>query len=196
MFTQTKKTSATPVRKLHSIHSLLIGRNFTGEIEVGKSKSWLTFSPASTSIANGKLELTGNVAVKSPSGKIGSAANVKATLLSTQGSLTAAPPTPNGADANLLGSLPSNGLPVTDATGTRASVAVLYFKLSPLNGKALGLPFDLTSVQLNGRLNPTDNTARALQFWYSVAVRALYGQSPDESLAARSIGELNQILKA
>jgi len=194
MFTQTKKNKTAPLRKLHSIHSLLIGREFIGEIEAGSAKHKFIFTPVSVTAANGKLELSGRFTVKAPGGLVHKADKVRATLLSTQGSLTAPPPTPKGAEARLLGSLPSNGLPITDATGPYASVAVMYFKLSPLNGRLLEVPFDLGAVQLNGRLNPADDLARSLQFWYSVAVRVLYGESPDESLAARSVSEINQLL--
>lgn len=192
---RTKNVSGTSTRKLHSIHSLLIRHEFIGEIDTGKAKHTFTYSPHSAAAANGKLELTGRFTVKSPGSQIHKADHVKATLLATQGGLASAPPAPRGTEAALLGKLPSDGLPVTEATGSRAYVGVMYFKLSPLNGRELGIPFDLSAVQLNGRLNPVDDAARALQFWYSVAVRAIYRQSPDENLASRSVEEINQLLK-
>jgi hypothetical protein len=195
MSTQAKKATGKPTpQKLHSIFGLLIGRDFAGEIETGKTKSHFTFSPASATVANGKLELTGRFMVKSASGPARKAENVKATLLGTQGGLATAPTTPKGADAAMLGSITSVGLPATDATGVRGYVGVMYFKLSALNGPALGLPFDLGAVQLNGRLNPADDTARALQFWYSVAVRATHGEPAETNLVSRSVDEINQIL--
>ena len=196
MSVQAKKsTNRHSPQKLHSIFGLLTGRYFAGEIETGKTKSHFTFSPTSAAVANGKLELTGRFTVKSGSGPARKAENVKATLLGTQGGLATAPTTPKGADAAMLGSITSVGLPATEATGVRGYVGVMYFKLSALNGPALGLPFDLGAVQLNGRLNPTDDTARALQFWYSVAVRAVHGEQAETSLVSRSVDEINQILK-
>lgn len=192
---QTKNTSTISMRKLHSIHSLLIHHEFIGEIDTGKAKHKFIYSPHSATVANGKLELTGRFTVKSPGSPLHKADNVKATLLATQGGLATAPAAPRGTEATLLGKLPSDGLPVTEATGSRAYVGVMYFKLSPLHGRTLGIPFDLSAVQLNGRLNPADDAARNLQFWYSVAVRAIYGQSPDETLAAKSVEEINQLLK-
>lgn len=192
MLTQTKKSSA--LRKLHSVHSLLMGREFTGEIEVGQKKHRFTYSPASIALSNDKLELTGQFTAKT-AGQIRKAEGVKATLLGTQGGLQNAPPTPNGASDPMLGALRSGDAPGTDATGSRAYVAVMYFKLSPLEGTKLGIPLDLSEVQLNARLNPIDGTARALQFWYSVAVRAVLGDSPDSSLASRSLSEINALLR-
>lgn len=192
MFTQTKTTSAR--RKLHSVHSLLIGREFSGEIEAGRTKLRFTYSPASIALADGKVQLTGRFTVKS-AGQVRNAENVKATLLGTQGGIQAAPPTPTGASDPMLGAVRAGELPTTDATGSRAYVGVLYFKLSPMNGASLGVPFDLSQLQLNVRLNPQDETARALQFWYSVAVRAVLGESKDSELASRSLGEINALLK-
>lgn len=192
MFTQSKKSSVQ--RKLHSVHSLLIGREFSGEIEAGRNKLRFTYSPASIALAEGKIELTGRFTVKS-SGQIRKTETVKATLLGTQGGIQAAPPTPTGASDPMLGAVRSGDLPITDATGSRAYVGVMYFKLSPMNGASLGVPFDLSQVQLNVRLNPQDETARALQFWYSVAVRAVLGDSADAGLASRSVREINALLK-
>lgn len=194
MFTQSKGTSGATTRKLHSVHSLLIGREFKGEIEVGKARHTFTYSPISASVANGKLELTGHFTVKA-AGQVRKTENVKATLLATQGGLTTAPQAPRGIELTLLGKIPTDGLPATDATDGRGYVGVMYFRLSSLNGRALGLPFEMSAVQLNGRLNPMDEAARVLQFWYSVAVRALYDPTPDESAATKSLAEINQLLK-
>ncbi|MEO6725509.1 MAG: hypothetical protein ABIU20_03470 [Blastocatellia bacterium] len=196
MFTQSKKASTkSSVRKLHSIHSLLIGREFKGEIEAGKANHQFIFTPASASVVNGRLELSGRLTVKMPGGQNRKSENIKASLLATQGGLTIGPPAPRTANTNLPAGRPSDGLPVTDATGNRGYVGVMYFKLSPLDGPALGLPFDLSEVQLNGRLNPADDTARALHYWYSLAVNAIYSKSPDTSLASSSVNEINQILR-
>ena len=190
MLTQTKKSTA--MRKLHSIHSLLIGREFTGEIINGRKFS---YSPSSIALVGGKIELTGRFSVKS-AGQTSKADNVKATLLATQGSIQSPPPTPDGASASMLGAVQPSDKPATDATGSRASIGVMYFKLSALKGAELGLSLDLSSLQLNVRLNPPDETARALQFWFSVAVQAVMGESPDSGLAARSLGEIDKLLKA
>jgi len=188
MFTQTQK------RKLHSVHSLLIGREFTGEIEAGKARLWFAYSPSSVVLADGKIELTGRFAVKS-AGQTRKAENVKATLLGTQGGIQASPPTPGSASVAMLGAVHSGDLPMTDATGARAYVGVMYFKLSALDGSKLGVPFDLSGVQLNVRLNPQDDLAKALQFWFSVAVRAIMGETPDSNLASKSLSEINRLVK-
>ncbi|MGH9800150.1 MAG: hypothetical protein ACRD82_07280 [Blastocatellia bacterium] len=189
MITQTKKSSA--LRKLHSVHSLLIEREFIGEIASGKK---FVYSPASVALVSGKIELTGSFTIKS-AGQTRKAQNVKATLLATQGGIQAAPPTPKGATASMLGDVPSGDKPATDATGSRAYVAVIYFKLSAMNGAKLGVAFDLSGVQLNARLNPADDIARALQFWFSVAVRAVLGETQNSRLMLESFNEINKLLK-
>ena len=136
MFTQSKKASSkSSVRKLHSIHSLLIGREFKGEIEAGKVNHQFVFTPRSASVVNGKLELSGRFTAKIPRGQTHKAENVKARLLATQGGLTTVPPVPGTVNTNLPAVRPSDGLPLTDATGDRGYVGVMYFKLSPLDGQ-------------------------------------------------------------
>lgn len=189
MFTQTK------TRKLHSVHSLLIESQFSGEIEVGSAKLKFSYSPTAASLANDRIELTGSFSVKSAR-EVKKTEAVKATLLSTQGGIQTAPPTPDGASASMLGPVHSGVLPPTDATGSRGYVAVIYFKLSALDGAKLGVPYDLSALQLNARLNPLNETDRALQFWISVAVNAVHGQSPNKDLALQSLRELNTLLKA
>lgn len=197
MFTQkgnaSSKQTARP-RKLHSLHGLLIGREFIGEIETGKTKQKFAYAPKSVAMVNQRIEIRGSFSVTT-AGRTRKAENVKAKLLSTQGSLTAAPAPPMGADESMLGTRPSVGLPETDATGYRGIIGVIYFKLSALDGRTLGVAADMNDVQLNGRLNPGDEMARALQFWFSVAVQAVHGESPDGNLATKSIDEINRILK-
>ena len=84
MFTQSRKTAGTRMRKLHSVHSLLIGREFIGEIEAGKIRYSFAYSPATAAISNGKLELSGRFTVKPSGGQSRKSDNVKATLLATQ----------------------------------------------------------------------------------------------------------------
>lgn len=197
MFTQKGKASSKQTaasRKLHSLHSLLIGREFAGQIELGKTKQKFSYAPKSVAMVNGRIELSGSFSVNA-AGRTRKAENIKAKLLSTQGSLTAAPAPPIGADESMLGNRSSDGLPETDATGYRGIVGVIYFKLSAIDDKILGVTADMSEVQLNGRLNPGDEIARALQFWFSVAVQAVHGESPDGNLAAKSLDEINRILK-
>lgn len=189
MFTQAQK------RKLHSVHSLLIGREFSGEIEAGRTKLKFVYSPSVAKLANGRIELTGSFSVKSAAG-VKKAAHVKATLLSTQGGIQSAPPPPAGATDSMLGAVHSSVLPATDATGSRGYAGVIYFKLSALDGAKLGVPFDLSAVQLNVRLNPIDEMARTLQFWFSVAVNAVHGKEPNRDLASQSLDEINKLLSA
>ncbi|MBA3439801.1 MAG: hypothetical protein H0T92_08030 [Pyrinomonadaceae bacterium] len=83
----------------------------------------------------------------------------------------------------------------TQAAGDSSFVGVMYFRLQSLDGNALGVPVDLSNVQLNARLAPVDDVARDLQFLYSELIAAAYGEKPNERNAGIYARELNRILK-
>ncbi len=199
MFTQNKNaTNKTSTgHKLHSIHVLPQGREFTGKIEVGRGSHQFTFTPKTAASVNGKLVLMGSVRVKTPAGLQSAADGVTATLLATQGSITVPSPAPKGLAPSLKPPQPAiSESPITDWTGHLGSVAVMYLKLSPLDGRALGVPVDLSSVQLNARMFPTSEIERDLHWLYSALVEAMGGESRDERRAAGYLGEINRILNA
>jgi hypothetical protein len=90
----------------------------------------------------------------------------------------------------------ASGRPAVESTGQAGFAGVLYFLLSPLDGRLLGIPLDLSRVQLNGRLAPTDALARELHVAFSDIVAALYGDSKDEPTANEKVRDLNRLLKA
>lgn len=200
MFTQNKNaTNKTSTgHKLHSIHVLPQGPEFTGKIGVGRGSYQFTFTPKTVASVNGKLVLTGSVKVKTPAGRQSAAESVTATLLATQGSITAPSPMPRDLAPSLRPPQPaiSESAPITDWTGHQGSVAVMYLKLSPLDGRALGVPVDLGSMQLNARIYPTSEIERNLHWLYSALVEAMGGESRDERRAAGYLAEINRILKA
>src|SRR5262245_25597975 len=200
MFTQKKNATgaASSTQKLYSIHALPSGREFVGKIVIGRGNYQFTFAPISAAAVNGNLALTGAVKVKSPVGQQRLADGVTATLLATQGSITGPPPIPRQFSESLKPPLPapSRSLPLTDWTGPTGSVAVMYLKLSPLDGRALGVPADLTAVQLNARLYATSETEHDLHWLYSALVQAMHGEQPNEQLTADYLGAINQILKS
>ena len=199
MFTQNKNaTSKTSTNhKLHSIHVLPRGREFTGKIEVGRGSYQFTFTPKTAASVNGRLVLTGSVKVKSPAGRQRAADGVTATLLATQGSITSPPPAPRELPQSLNPPQPaiSESAPITDWTGRLGSVAAMYLKLSPLDGRALGVPADLSSVQLNARLYATSEVERDLHWLYSALIESLSGEQPDQQRAAWHLNEINRLLK-
>ncbi|MGH9836288.1 MAG: hypothetical protein ACRD9Y_24965 [Blastocatellia bacterium] len=199
MFTQNKnatnKTSTS--HKLHSIHVLPQGREFTGKIEAGRGSYQFTFTPKTAASVNGRLVLTGSVKVKTPAGRQSVADGVTATLLATQGSITAPSPMPRDLAPSLKPPQPAiSESPITDWTGHLGSVAVMYLKLSPLDGRALGAPVDLSSLQLNARMFPASEIERDLHWLYSALVEAMGGESRDERRASGYLVEINRILKA
>jgi hypothetical protein len=194
MLTQTRKAA----NKIYSIHVLPNGAGFAGKIEASGSSYHFAFTPKAAASAPGKLVLTGIVNVKSPGGRQRVANDVTATLLATQGSITGPPPMPRQFSESLKPPLPapSGSLPLTDSTGHLGSVAVMYLRLSPLDGRALGVPADLSAVQLNARLYPTSEIERDLHWLYSALVEATQGEHKNERLAADYLDAINHILNA
>ena len=172
MFNTGKSTTAS--RKLHSIHVLQDDKNFSGKIETGRIGYKFTFSPSSAAIDDGKLVLTGVVTVKAPAGASRKVENVRATCMASQGNIQNAPAKPASIGASLKHPLPAQQAdkPLTDATDNLSSAGVIYFKLSKLDGRALGVALDMSSVQLNARLNPKSQTERDLQWLYSAITAA------------------------
>jgi hypothetical protein len=193
---QTQKRTAA--NKIHSIHVLPNGAGFAGRIESGGSSYQFAFTPKTASSADGKLVLTGDVKVKAAGGRGRVAGDVTATLLATQGSAAGAPPMPRRFSESLKPPTPapSGSLPLTDSTGHLASVAVMYLKLSPLDGRALGVPADLSSIQLNARLYATSEIERDLHWLYSALVVATQGEHKNERLAVEYSDAINRILKS
>jgi len=193
MLTQMRNATS----KTHSIHVLPNGSGFSGKIEVGRQSYHFAFTPKTAASVNGKLVLTGGVTVKTPTGQRRAADNVTATLLATQGSITGPPPMPRQFSESLKPPVPapSGSLPLTDSTGHTGSVAVMYLKLSPLDGRALGVPADLGSVQMNARLYATSEIERDLHWLYSALVEATQGEYLNERLSADYLDAINRILK-
>lgn len=190
----TQKRNAAP--KIHSIHVLPNGAGFAGKIEAAGSNYQFDFTPKTAASASGKLVLTGAVKVKAPGGRERVAADVTATLLATQGSITGPPPMPRQFSESLKPPLPAPGGsgPLTDSTGHLGSIAVMYLKLSPLDGRALGVPADLSAVQLNARLYVTSEIERDLHWLYSALLEATQGEHKNEQLTADYINAINRIL--
>jgi hypothetical protein len=192
----TQKRNAA--NKIHSIHVLPNGAGFAGKIKAGGSSYQFAFTPKTAASANGKLVLTGAVKVKATGGRQRVANDVTATLLATQGGITNPPSMPRQFTESLKPPLPapSESLPLTDSTGHLGSVAVIYLRLSPLDGRALGVPADLSAVQLNARLYATSEIERDLHWLYSALVEATQGEHKNERLAADYLDAINHILNA
>jgi hypothetical protein len=190
----TQKRAAA--NKIYSIHVLPDGSGFAGEIKAGASSYQFAFMPKAAAVSNGNLVLTGAVNVKSPGGRQRAASGVTATLLATQGSITSPPPMPGRFSESLKAPLPSPGesLPLTDSTGHLGSIAVMYLRLSPLDGRALSVPADLSALQLNARLYATSEIERDLHWLYSALLEATQGEHKNERLTADYINAINRIL--
>jgi hypothetical protein len=207
------------------MHGLLRGRNFQGQFEARGTTYSFTFTPVEAEVVERKLLLTGRLAIKVPKIGVRTIEGIKARLAAAQGGVGVSPvrrqlltgtaqtaqiATPEqkleqekGPETELQPGLHAFetpkfdelGRPVVESTGALAFVGALYFHLSPLDGPILGVPLDLSRVQLGGRLDPTDDVARDLQFLFSEVVNALYGKSFDEQAAQQSVDALNRIFK-
>lgn len=185
---------AKPAR-LHSIAAMMRERSFAGRFDVAGVGYSFTYSPAKASVAGGKFQLIGNLVVidERPNARVPPHAlpGVRATLIAGQGGIGTPPPRKK-LPAEISAVRPD--LPIVESTGSLSFCGVLYFKLAPLDGRALGVPADLRALQLNVRLAPVNDSERALQGAFSSIVDALYGQQVDGNAATAAVSELNTLL--
>jgi hypothetical protein len=201
MFGSGQKRGTTKARprspKLHSIAAMLRGRTFAGYFNVGGGyhNYYFRYSPSKAAVAGGKLEIIGGLYLAGAGSNFllppHELRDVRATLVATQGGIGNAPPRKK-LPAEI--STPRPDLPIIESTGALSFCGVLYFKLAPLDGRALGVPADMRQVQLNVRLAPVSDTERGLQGEFSSIVDALYGERIDRPLAEASVSELNKLL--
>jgi hypothetical protein len=192
----TQRATTRAARKLHSVHFLLAEREFRGSVELGVNRYNLAFIPATVAVINGKLEITGNVAASGKGRPTLTARNVRATLASVQAGIGTAPAAPARFESRSLGPQANPDLPQTEATDSTGFAGTLYFHLSPIDRRALGIPADLSRVQMNLRLAPTSQTDRELHWLFSAASAALLGAEQDEALAREYAGEIGRMLTA
>ena len=210
---------------LHTIHGLLRGRIFDGQFEARGKIYRFSFVPTTASLAEHRLVLSGRLTVSSQHG-LRFVDGVVARLVATQGGVGASPvrrqlltgtaqtaqtstseqkmEQEKGPETELQPGLHAFespkldelGRPTVESTGPLGFVGVLYFLLSPLDGQALGVPLDMSQVQLGGRLAPTDDLGRDLQILFSDLVAALYSDRPDERVANEYLEELNRFFRS
>ena len=181
---------------LHSIAVILRGRSFAGSFDVAGVSYRFTYSPAKAALAGGRLQLSGNLNLIEHVFVTGATLHpyvrdVRATLVAAQGGIGTAPPR-NNLPADISPARPD--LPIVESTGPLSFCGVLYFKLMPLEGRALGVPADMRRLQLNVRLAPVNDAERGLQGAFSSIVDALYGKQVDGNAAEVAVNELNKLL--
>ena len=180
--------------KLHSIAAMMRERRFAGRFDFAGVTHSFSYSPAKGTVTGNKLQLTGDLdVVNGPPPSARSLRGVRATLVAVQGGIGTAPPRKK-LPAEI--STPRPDLPVVESTGPLSFCGVLYFKIAPLDGRALGVPADMRQLQLNVRLAPVNDTERGLQSAFSSVVDALYGKEVDRSAAEAAVSELNKLLSS
>jgi len=192
----TAKTRARAAT-LNSIAGVMRGRSFRGRFDAAGDGYSFSYSPSKATVAGGKLQLIGSLSIvgERAGGRSGQRTlpGVRATLIAAQGGIGTAPPRKKlPADVTS----PRSDLPIVESTGALSFAGVLYFKLAPLDGRALGVPADMKNLQLNARLAPVNDNERAMQAAFSTIVDALYGNQTDESAATEAIAELTKLLAA
>jgi hypothetical protein len=204
--------------KIYSVPALLVERQFRGSFEAPGSAYRFDYAPRRAEVVEGKLQLVGRLTVTGPRGRARSRGQVRATLEGAQGGVGAAPVRRQllaaGAQTGTVSTAEekqqlagenekqpdapakasAHALPVTESAGHESFCGVMYFRLEALDGRALGVAADLSRVQLNARLAPTDETAHALQDLYTAVVEALYSEPANERLASAAVGEINKLL--
>ncbi len=190
----TAKVGTKPAT-LHSIAAMLRDRTFEGKFDIAGVSYSFTYSPAKAAMTLDKLQLTGGLSVRTgqPSARVSprTLGDVEATLIAAQGGIGTAPPRKT-LPADTSTARPD--LPVVESTGSLSFSGVLYFKLKPLDGRALGVPADMKQLQMNVRLAPLNDSERALQAAFSSIVDALYGKQVDATAGEVAVGELNKAL--
>jgi hypothetical protein len=215
------RTGGGARRKLYSAHGLLLdGRAFAGKFDAaGASYSW-AFEPRRVEAEGGKITFEGRFIITPSRGAACSTEGLRATLAATQGAIvtsaarreltrgtvttgTVATPQQKQEQAKAPETAPQTAeaappkapaLPITEATGSLGLVGVMYLYLPPLNGCAPSIPLDLSRVQLNVRIAPTDDVARDLQILFTDLVEAVHGERPDAGAASRLVGQVNELL--
>jgi hypothetical protein len=212
--------------RLHSIHALLRGHGFEGQFEAARKTYRFNFAPNEASVIEQKLVLVGRLVVRSPQLGFRFVEAVKATLLGTQGGVGVSPvrrqlltgtaqtaqtatseqkmEQERGPETDLQPGLHAFekpkldelGRPNVESTGPFAFVGVLYFQLSPIDAQALGVPLDLSRVQLNARLQTIENAPRDLQILFSDLVELLASGPVTEAATQEILQALNIIFKS
>ena len=117
--------------------------------------------------------------------------DVQATLISAQGGIGTAPQRKK-MPADLSPVRPD--LPIVESTGALSFCGVLYFKLTPIDGRALGVPAVMSPWQLNVRLAPVNEAERTLQGVYSSLADAVLVRQIDRRIVGAHVDELNKLL--
>jgi hypothetical protein len=188
--------SGTAQKQLYSIAGLLKGREFVGRFEVGDLSYQFTYSPARAELVAGKLQLRGRLAIADQQGRVRNRAEVLARLAGTQGGVGASPiRRASSNERQAIKPEEAAKLPEVESSGPLAFTGVMYFHFEPLDGQSLGVAADLSRVQLNARLAPTDDTARKLHGLYSSLVEALYEKKPQKQVIEELLKGINKLLK-
>jgi hypothetical protein len=206
--------------KLHLIHALVRGRIFDGQFEAGDRVVSFTFVPSKASLASERFIITGRIGFALPKAPPRYIDGVTATLMASQGGVGVSPvrrqlltgtaqtaqtatsdqrlEQEKGPETELQPGLHSfeaprydeSGRPRVESTDALAFVGVLYLKLSPIDGSALGIQLDMSDIQLGLRLAPTDDLAREIQLLFSDALMAL--SVKNDELLTSAVAGLNR----
>lgn len=201
-----RRSARVQQRKLHTITGLSKEREFAGSFELGNAAYKFSYAPAKGELRDGKFYLVGRLSVTARRGRTLYRDGVRAVYAGIQGGLGTGPARPlTGAGvaefekrrtastdpAPVQGQRP---IPAIDSTDARAFAGVMYLTFGPIEGRALGVPADMSRVQLNARFYVIDDTARALHGIYCSIVDSIEGPLADRAVASALVEELNRKL--
>jgi hypothetical protein len=219
--TKTRGAGIRSARKLYSVPVWMHERAFAGEFELGGRSYKLLFEPAQAEIADNALRLRGRLIVNDGKAGLPEVKDARATLAGIQGGIgsgpaqykmlaTGATPGPTesptekqqkagetdkqAGEAAASEKAKMSRLTMTENTGPTSFAAVMFFHLDALDHRALGVPADMSHVQLNARLAPKDPTAKTLHSLYTALTNALAGEQANPRTAVALVRELNQVL--
>ena len=169
--------------KLYSLPVLMSGSAFVGKLQVGGQTFDCRYKPVSAVVSDGRFVLTGSLTLTGRDRRLRNQADVRATLSAIQGAISGEALPPSEYADQTRASAAQSTLPTTEFTDTRGFAGVLYLQLSPLDNQRLGIPLDLSKVQMNCRLAPTSDLERELHWLYSAIANTLLDEKKDEATA-------------
>lgn len=83
----------------------------------------------------------------------------------------------------------------TNSTGESSYVGAMFLSFEPLDGnKLLGIPIDITALQLNARFAVASDSARRLLLYFSDLILNAFGADRNEVVVAKNLDAINQEL--
>ena len=181
-------------RRVYSIHMLLRGEDFAGQISIAGKNYDCRFRPLEGKIVAGRLRFTGSFSVIGTAARSRTIDAVEATLAAIQAGYGTPPKAPLDYELDTPAAIAAP-VATTENTGDRGYAGVLYFHLSALDGRRLGVDYDLKKVQLNVRMAPVSDEERELHWLLSALATSLLDSGRKPGRASAYLDSINERLR-